>query len=179
MLLLALASGRRDFYYPWYFLQVRVTLDSFPVAVYCILYMGVTLRMLKIWYTLTILVSFCDFYYSWFGELDKNEHNTLKLSTTQVKLVKTKILKYKPNFRNLDDPLCSSTITPKFKTIIDEDIYFTEVFHALIIVKKYNSTNTFQGCLRKTIKFISSNSFYLVISASIIICIGNTILTIK
>jgi len=55
--------------------------------------------------------------------------------------------------RNLADPLCSSTITPKFKTIIDEEIYFTE------------------GCLRKTIKLISNNSFYLSISASIIICI--------
>eukprot|EP00090_Calanus_glacialis_P007170 TRINITY_DN15634_c0_g1_i3.p1 TRINITY_DN15634_c0_g1~~TRINITY_DN15634_c0_g1_i3.p1 ORF type:complete len:268 (+),score=64.84 TRINITY_DN15634_c0_g1_i3:347-1150(+) len=55
--------------------------------------------------------------------------------------------------RNLDDPLCSSTITPKFKTIIDENIYYSE------------------GCLRKTINFISSNSFYLIIAASIIICI--------
>eukprot|EP00092_Neocalanus_flemingeri_P010104 GFUD01010888.1.p1 GENE.GFUD01010888.1~~GFUD01010888.1.p1 ORF type:complete len:268 (-),score=61.11 GFUD01010888.1:206-1009(-) len=55
--------------------------------------------------------------------------------------------------RNMDDPLCSSTITPKFKTVIDENIYYSE------------------GCLRKTIAFISSNSLYLMISAIIIISI--------
>jgi len=55
--------------------------------------------------------------------------------------------------RSPDDLLCSGTITPKFETIIDENIYYSE------------------GCFTKTINFISSNSFYLIISASIIVCI--------
>jgi hypothetical protein len=38
---------------------------------------------------------------------------------------------------NLDDPLFSNTITPKFKTLIDENIYYSEVFNALVITKKY------------------------------------------
>jgi hypothetical protein len=38
--------------------------------------------------------------------------------------------------RNLADPLCPSTITPKFKTIINENIYYTKVFHGLFIRKK-------------------------------------------
>ena len=29
--------------------------------------------------------------------------------------------------RDQSDPLCSSTITPKHRTVIDENIYFTEV----------------------------------------------------
>jgi len=55
--------------------------------------------------------------------------------------------------RNLDDPLCSSTITPKFKTVIDDNIYYSE------------------GCLSKTVAFISSNSLYLMVSATIIISV--------
>jgi len=53
--------------------------------------------------------------------------------------------------RNLADPLCSSTITPKFRTRIDENIYFTE------------------GCLRKGLKILSSNNLYLYTTGSIII----------
>jgi len=55
--------------------------------------------------------------------------------------------------RSPEDLLCSGTITPKFETIIDENIYYSE------------------GCFTKTINFISSNSFYLIIIASIILCI--------
>jgi len=55
--------------------------------------------------------------------------------------------------RNLDDPLCSSTITPKFNIVIDDNIYYSE------------------GCLNKAIAFISSNSLYLMVSATIIISV--------
>jgi len=55
--------------------------------------------------------------------------------------------------RNLADPLCSSTITPKFRTRIDENIYYTE------------------GCLRKGLNILSSNNLYLYIVTSIIIVI--------
>jgi len=57
--------------------------------------------------------------------------------------------------RDLDDPLCSSTITPKFNTNIDESVYFTE------------------GCFTKAVNFINSNRFYLGIAYLIIICIGS------
>jgi len=55
--------------------------------------------------------------------------------------------------RDLDDPLCSSTITPKFKTNIDESIYFSE------------------GCFTVAVNFINSNRLYLGIASLIIICI--------
>jgi len=55
--------------------------------------------------------------------------------------------------RNLDDPLCSSTITPNFRIVIDDNIYYSE------------------GCLRKTLAFISSNSLYLMVSVMIIISV--------
>jgi len=55
--------------------------------------------------------------------------------------------------RNMADPLCSRTITPKFKTVIDESVYFSE------------------GCLRKALSFISSNSLYLLVAGIIIITV--------
>jgi len=55
--------------------------------------------------------------------------------------------------RDLADPLCSSTIVPKFNTNIDENIYFSE------------------GCFTKTVNFITSNSIYLGIASIIIISI--------
>jgi len=55
--------------------------------------------------------------------------------------------------RDLSDPLCSTTIIPKFNKNIDENIYFSE------------------GCFTKAVNFITSNSFYFGIASIIIIFI--------
>jgi len=55
--------------------------------------------------------------------------------------------------RDLADPLCSSTITPKFNTNIDENIYFIE------------------GCFTMAVNFLSNNNLYLSIASISIICI--------
>jgi len=47
--------------------------------------------------------------------------------------------------RNPEDPLCGSTITPKFKTVIDENIYYT------------------QGCANAVFEFVGEHYIYFII----------------
>jgi len=55
--------------------------------------------------------------------------------------------------RNTEDPLCSSTITPKFKTVIDENIYYT------------------QGCVDVVFGLASEHYIYFIIVAASLLLI--------
>jgi len=55
--------------------------------------------------------------------------------------------------RNSEDPLCSSTITPKFKTVIDENVYYT------------------QGCVQALFDFVSGKEIYFIIVGSVLFLI--------
>jgi len=55
--------------------------------------------------------------------------------------------------RNTEDPLCGSTITPKYKTVIDENVYYT------------------QGCVNALFVFVNENYIYFIIVTGVLLLI--------
>ena len=96
------------------------------------------------------------------------------------------------SFRNTEDPLCSSTITPKFKTVIDENIYYTQVNYDLIKCKhsfslwmrdRVTHDNMWgpriwclslhaQGCVDVVFRLASEHYIYFIIVAASLLLIG-------
>merc|ERR1711874_716877 len=55
--------------------------------------------------------------------------------------------------RNSEDPLCSSTITPKFTTVIDEKVYYTE------------------GCVNILFTLVSDHQIYFIMISALVLLI--------
>jgi len=55
--------------------------------------------------------------------------------------------------RNSEDPLCSSTITPKFTTVIDENVYYTE------------------GCVNILFTLLSDHQIYFIMISALVLLI--------
>jgi len=55
--------------------------------------------------------------------------------------------------RRTEDPLCAGTIIPKIRTIIDENVYYTE------------------GCFKRAVLFVSSHQLHMIVAGAVIIFI--------
>ena len=136
-------------------------------------------------------------YFIWFSQLSQNVFHSsivissnflmmfpLPLSEANVMRDVMQILSSLCSFRNTEDPLCSSTITPKFKTVIDENIYYTQVNYDLININIHSPAGweieghiisdvyLLQGCVDAVFRLASEQYIYFIIVAASLLLIG-------